>query len=490
VHHHVVTEDSVQLVTLHQRKKHFNKQKLCIGRLPKEIKLAVFFRTKVTVFLMSPLNRILLLLMFVGWVATAAYFGVGIEPIKETEEFLNENHPLQKSFTILGERFPNTENDQGSAIYFAWGVGDVDRDGVNQLLDTEYLGTPTFIDTFDLNEQCQALMVEACADFQTNHKSHIKQEDGIGSVKCFIEEFAAYSVYGSLDDCDAVIRGAWKNENWQVPSEEVANLMEGFLKEKTCYSQTQEDVLTFYEKEIGWDGVSLKYASISVESDVVDPFTTNPEQVLRVEYDAFSEIRDNLDRATMEACGSRVLMTDLDNHFVFMNTQRLYVRSAFQSAGVGLAIAFLVLLLATRVFHIALFATINILCVLFSVLGSTVLLGWDLGSIESILIAITAGFSVDYVVHLAHAYERAEGDTYTRMSTAFGEMGISVFSGMVTSVGASVPLFFCQLQFFKKFGTFICLTIAFSWIFANFFFMTLLGQMRIPIDNSKKCLRP
>jgi len=171
-----------------------------------------------------------------------------------------------------------------------------------------------------------------------------------------------------------------------------------------------------------------------------------------------------------------------------MNTQRLYVRSAFQSAGVGLAIAFLVLLLATRVFHIALFATINILCVLFSVLGSTVLLGWDLGSIESILIAITAGFSVDYVVHLAHAYERAEGDTYTRMSTAFGEMGISVFSGMVTSVGASVPLFFCQLQFFKKFGTFICLTIAFSWIFANFFFVSSISVHFYSLSSRKNKL--
>jgi len=156
-----------------------------------------------------------------------------------------------------------------------------------------------------------------------------------------------------------------------------------------------------------------------------------------------------------------------------MNTQRIYVQTAIQSAGVGLAIAFLVLLIATRVLHIAFFATFNIFCVLLSILGSIVMLGWSLGSIESILISITAGFAVDYVVHLAHAYERAKGDTYTRITTAFGEMGISVLSGMVTSVGASIPLFLCQLQFFKKFGTFICLTIAFSWIFANFFFVSL-----------------
>lgn len=37
--------------------------------------------------------------------------------------------------------------------------------------------------------------------------------------------------------------------------------------------------------------------------------------------------------------------------------------------------------------------------------------------------------------------------------------------GMITSVGASIPLFFCQLQFFAKFGTFLCLVIAFRYVF-------------------------
>ena len=116
-----------------------------------------------------------------------------------------------------------------------------------------------------------------------------------------------------------------------------------------------------------------------------------------------------------------------------------------------------------------------------------VMLGWSLGSIESILIAIIAGFSVDYVVHLAHAYETAHGDTYARLTAAFGDMGISVLNGMVTSVAASLPLFFCQLQFFKKFGTFLCLTIAFSWIFANFAFMSVLATVKIPIKKETGC---
>ena len=39
---------------------------------------------------------------------------------------------------------------------------------------------------------------------------------------------------------------------------------------------------------------------------------------------------------------------------------------------------------------------------------------------------------------------------------------------------ASVPLFTCTIVFFAKFGEFLCLTIAFSWLFANFVFMSLL----------------
>ena len=112
-----------------------------------------------------------------------------------------------------------------------------------------------------------------------------------------------------------------------------------------------------------------------------------------------------------------------------------------------------------------------------------VMLGRNLGSIEAILIGVIAGFSVDYVVHLAHAYEVAEGDTSTRIKEAFSDLGISVFNGMVTSVAASISLFFCQLQFFAKFGTFLCLTIAYSWIFANFGFMSVLDRLKIPVKN-------
>ena len=45
-------------------------------------------------------------------------------------------------------------------------------------------------------------------------------------------------------------------------------------------------------------------------------------------------------------------------------------------------------------------------------------------------------------------------DVDERIRESFKEMGVSVFSGMFTSVGASIFLFMCQIQFFFKFGKF------------------------------------
>lgn len=254
----------------------------------------------------------------------------------------------------------------------------------------------------------------------------------------------------------------------------------------SCYSDDRKTLGDYYIDTLGWNGTALRFAGISVESSLLDGRTVQPEDVVRRHYNAFIKAAEDFDTSMQAACQSKVIMTDLDQVFIFMNNQRIYRTSGILGSMLGVLIAFGVLFIATQKLHITVFATGTILCVLISVVGSVTMLGWTLGVIEAILISILAGFSVDYVIHLAHAYVEAEGDTETRVVEAFGDMGISVFSGMLTSVVASIPLFFCTLVFFAKFGTFLCLTITLSWVFANFGFMSLLATFKIPMD--KKCL--
>jgi len=459
------------------------------GQDSEKDKISTFFRSKVSRIVLRTSSRVILGVVFISWLVVAIMNTVKLEPTQETEQFLNEDHPLQKSFSILGNAFSTAEEDQGLMVYFTWGIGDVDRSGVNQLMDPDYLGSPTFNEEFSFDKQCQTDMLRACDELKTNSKysPYIKQDGGLGSVKCFVEEFGAFSVLGNLNDCEAVKNGSWKNETWQVPQDDIPDMIENFIELKSCYSDNDESISAYYKDELGWDGTLIRYASLALENSELDPFSTKPESFVRNQYDAMISISSDFDTYMKNSCGPNY-MTDTNTKFVFMNNQSIYKKSALQSSMLGLTIAFIVLLISTRVFHIAFFATLSIVCVLVSVIGTMVMLEWTLGSIESILICILAGFSVDYVVHLAHAYERANGNTNDRIKAAFGEMGISVFNGMITSVGASIPLFFCQLQFFKKFGTFLCLTIAFSWVFANFAFMSVLAQLKIPLKKKKCCM--
>jgi hypothetical protein len=428
----------------------------------KRDRVSEFFRNKVAKFVQVPLHRLVFGVIFATWMGVAIWQALQLEPTKENEQFLNEDHPLQKSITILNEQFPTANDDIGLKIYMAWGLEEVSRDGVNRLLDPEYFGKPNFVESFEFNEQCQTELMVLCDDLKANpdYRELIKRRDGLGAVYCFIEELAAFNVKGSLADCDYVKQGGWKNETWQLDPADLSEIIPNFMKQKSCFDKEgMETIASRYSTEIGWDGSRLRYAAVAAESDILSPFGRVAEGRTRKEYDQFVRIAGEVNEVLSKSCGGNVIMTDLDEIFIFMNNQNIYVQSALQSSLLGVAIAFVVLLLSTHVFHLAFFASLSIICVLVSVVAVMVMLGWFLGSIESILIAIIAGFSVDYVVHLAHAYEIATGDTYSRITEAFGDLGISVFNGMITSVVASIPLFFCQLQFFAKFGTFLCLTI-------------------------------
>ena len=224
-----------------------------------------------------------------------------------------------------------------------------------------------------------------------------------------------------------------------------------------------------------------------------------------------------------------------DGAWVFMDTQEMLVSGAIVGCTASAIVAFFVLTFSTFNPYISLLSIVNIMLVLVCILGMMNILGWELGAaenafleplytakssfyqdmlvqkqgnaeqealsagvIESISITVLVGLSVDYVVHLANCYIEADmedvkkrhprykdGPADAELSTAeerelrvFGaleEMGVTVFGGACTSLGASGMLFLCYFQTFFKFGGFMFMTITTSFIFANFFFMPLLS---------------
>ena len=93
---------------------------------------------------------------------------------------------------------------------------------------------------------------------------------------------------------------------------------------------------------------------------------------------------------------------------------------------------------------------------------------------ESIGTIMVIGFSVDYVVHLAAHYVHSAAITrFPRTTESLGEMGISIFSGAMTTIGSASFLFGGAMNIFKKFAFILTTTCAIALLFSLVYFIAL-----------------
>mmetsp|Transcript_4511 Transcript_4511/g.7686 ORF Transcript_4511/g.7686 Transcript_4511/m.7686 type:complete len:193 (+) Transcript_4511:2360-2938(+) len=161
--------------------------------------------------------------------------------------------------------------------------------------------------------------------------------------------------------------------------------------------------------------------------------------------------------------------------WAFMVSEKAFLSSAFQGMTIATLFAFLILLIATGNIIQATVSLICVAVVIVSVLSVMQFSGWEIGVSESISMVILIGFSVDYVVHLSADYmHSAQASRNSKMQQAFGEMGISILSGSITTMGSGVFLFGGKIIFFTKFAVLITSTISFSFLSAMLLFGALM----------------
>ncbi|XP_042551666.1 protein dispatched homolog 3 isoform X1 [Dipodomys spectabilis] len=152
-----------------------------------------------------------------------------------------------------------------------------------------------------------------------------------------------------------------------------------------------------------------------------------------------------------------------------------------QSALYGLVLSLLICVAAVAVFttHVLL-----LLPVLLSILGIVCLVvtimywsGWEMGAVEAISLSILVGSSVDYCVHLVEGYllagenlpphqaEDAHSQRQWRTLEAVRHVGVAIVSSALTTVVATVPLFFCIIAPFAKFGKIVALNTGVSILY-------------------------
>jgi hypothetical protein len=285
---------------------------------------------------LNPGTRYPTLAVLTAVLAVMGYYMTLLKPTEKTEQFLSDDHPLQKAITILNEGFPVASDDRGANHYFIWGIEDVDRTGVNQMFEPENIGKAVYQDGWVFSPECQEKVLEVCSNFRTDAmgqlEGHVKRaESGLFSVSCWPSEMKHWlegsesdqaNYYGG-DECE---RGSTAGYTWPIPSEDVDAAMVWLAHAPTCdpdaetpgmnihnhYAQQARGVDSM-SNAMGWDGEKLSFLAISVESSILDPWSEIAEDTARAEYEFFLALRDVIDNewGVEEACGP-VKMTDID----------------------------------------------------------------------------------------------------------------------------------------------------------------------------------
>uniref|UniRef100_A0A8C1FLM2 Dispatched RND transporter family member 3 n=1 Tax=Cyprinus carpio carpio TaxID=630221 RepID=A0A8C1FLM2_CYPCA len=164
--------------------------------------------------------------------------------------------------------------------------------------------------------------------------------------------------------------------------------------------------------------------------------------------------------------------------------------------GVESALYSLLLSLAICIASVAVFTAhpLLLLPILLSILGMVCLvvavmywLGWEMGAVEAISLSILVGSSVDYCLHLVEGYLLA-GDSLCflqessikrqlRTLEAANHVGVAIVSSAVTTVISTIPLFFCVIVPFAKFGQIVAINTAISIAFTLTVTTALLATM-------------
>ncbi|KAM6930648.1 protein dispatched homolog 3 [Xenentodon cancila] len=118
-------------------------------------------------------------------------------------------------------------------------------------------------------------------------------------------------------------------------------------------------------------------------------------------------------------------------------------------------------------------------------------LGWEMGAVEAISLSILVGSSVDYCLHLVEGYLLA-GETIPSSPTqnleppserrrrtleAVNHVGVAIVSSAVTTAISTVPLFFCVIVPFAKFGQIVAINTAVSILFTLTVTLAMLACM-------------
>jgi len=155
------------------------------------------------------------------------------------------------------------------------------------------------------------------------------------------------------------------------------------------------------------------------------------------------------------------------------------VRAFFHSVRTALSVTPFVSMGAIALFSrsliISYLALYALVAMILTLLGTMRILGLPLGITSALALSLVIGISVDYIIHLAHAYKHSllPERFFKSRATVFARAS-SIASAAITTLVALAPMLFAQLLPLREFGQIFFLVTIVSLLFSLAFLVALM----------------
>ncbi|KAK3092390.1 hypothetical protein FSP39_002236 [Pinctada imbricata] len=475
-------------------------------------KLVIFFRDYYFKFVTHKIAKWIVLPIFAIFVIVFGYQASKLEPDNEQLKIFKDSHRYTKSRNAELYSFVQSTSSSLVTIYVAWGLGLKDRSECH-FSSIDCRGTNVYDSSFDPNPVAnQQALKSFCDDLYGMTTSELNDfrikidSNGDPEIGCFTRNLETYLTSlphhttqgGSLDltlpwsytkminfmtaepshynttgmtnsytDVLSIPMQYWMYKGYtDTYTEDYGMYNTLFGEQKTSYTQNLlSDASIKY-------GNKLMYIGIQINTTINMRTTGYSKGIPLIEK--WETFINNKMSAMPSGVNSGYQLTRQSWHWIYV--QKALADNAVLGIIIGVSIAFPILTLATMNIVIGFLATTSICCTTICVIGVIPSAGWKLGLLVSLNMCLVVGLAVDYVVHLAEGYHLSlHKDRLSRTRDMLEEMGMSVFSGACTTLGASLFMFLSQVQFFLQFGIFVFCTIGFSIFFSLGLFTILMG---------------
>ena len=162
-------------------------------------------------------------------------------------------------------------------------------------------------------------------------------------------------------------------------------------------------------------------------------------------------------------------------NWAWMETETNFINSTIFGVLFAVGCSFVILVYASRNIILVIVQILTVAIIIMSVITVVVVHGWEFGLSESLGIIMVLCLSVDYIVHVGmDYYKQPMFHRKKKMKQTFKNLGPSVLSGSLTTLGSGAFLFAGQAYIFQKMGTIIVCTVLFSFLGSMLFFGSMM----------------